>query len=82
MNEYILYILMRNDLVSLNAGKAMAQASHASNAFINNAQKHFSHKEKLKGPLQLAVEQWQNETEQGHASMARTRLCRACLDAF
>ena len=30
--EYKLYILMRNDLPSLNAGKAMAQAAHAANA--------------------------------------------------
>lgn len=30
----VLYILMRNDLRSMNAGKAMAQASHASNAFV------------------------------------------------
>ena len=29
--EYRLYILMRNDLASLNAGKAMAQAAHAAN---------------------------------------------------
>jgi hypothetical protein len=31
--EYRLYILMRNDLPSMNAGKAMAQAAHAANAF-------------------------------------------------
>ncbi len=30
----VLYILMRNDLASMNAGKGMAQASHASNAFV------------------------------------------------
>lgn len=30
----VLYILMRNDLPSMNPGKAMAQASHASNAFV------------------------------------------------
>ena len=30
----VLYILMRTDMTSLNAGKAMAQASHATNAFI------------------------------------------------
>ena len=30
--EYRLYILMRNDLPSMNAGKAMAQAAHAANA--------------------------------------------------
>jgi peptidyl-tRNA hydrolase len=28
-----LYILMRTDMASLNAGKAMAQAAHAANAF-------------------------------------------------
>ena len=31
----VLYILMRTDLDSLNPGKAMAQASHASNAFVD-----------------------------------------------
>lgn len=30
----VLYILMRTDLASMNAGKGMAQASHASNAFV------------------------------------------------
>ena len=32
-NKHILYILVRNDLLSLNAGKAMAQAAHAANHF-------------------------------------------------
>jgi len=32
----VLYILMRNDLASMNAGKGMAQASHASNAFLKH----------------------------------------------
>ena len=32
--EPILYILMRNDMTSMNPGKAMAQASHASNQFV------------------------------------------------
>lgn len=30
----VLYILTRTDLPSMNAGKGMAQASHASNAFV------------------------------------------------
>jgi peptidyl-tRNA hydrolase len=34
MTTPVLFILMRNDLTSLNAGKAMAQASHAANAFV------------------------------------------------
>lgn len=32
----VLYILMRTDLDSMNPGKAMAQASHASNQFVAN----------------------------------------------
>lgn len=34
----VLYILMRTDLDSMNPGKAMAQASHASNAFVHLAE--------------------------------------------
>lgn len=44
---------MRNDLASMNAGRCMAQASHASNAFI-----HKFGKDKL-------VKEWQNQTNQG-----------------
>lgn len=32
-NDPVLYILMRNDLDSMNPGKAMAQAAHAANEF-------------------------------------------------
>ena len=32
----ILYIFMRNDLPSMNVGKAMAQASHASSQLVTN----------------------------------------------
>ena len=35
----VLYIIMRNDLDSMNPGKAMAQASHASNAFVTKIDK-------------------------------------------
>ncbi len=34
----VLYILMRTDLASMNAGKGMAQASHASNAFVRHVE--------------------------------------------
>lgn len=36
MIKTILYILMRNDLPSMNVGKAIAQASHASAQFVEN----------------------------------------------
>lgn len=51
--ELALYILMRNDLDSLNAGRAMAQASHASNAFIHKYGK------------RKDVQKWAKETPQG-----------------
>ena len=53
MNDYTLYILMRNDLPSMSPGRKMAQASHASNAFIHEC-KH--HKE---------IKKWQTQTTQG-----------------
>ena len=36
----VLYILMRTDMDSMNPGKAMAQASHASNQFVSEYQEH------------------------------------------
>lgn len=52
MNDY-LYILMRNDLPSLGAGRAAAQASHAANAFIHKFGK------------RTDVKAWQDQTTQG-----------------
>jgi hypothetical protein len=58
-SEYVLYILMRKDLPSMNAGKAMAQASHASNAFIHN----------MNNKSNKHVEEWQNSTDQGFGTV-------------
>lgn len=55
--NYILYILMRNDLPSMNGGKAMAQASHASNAFVK------------KYGQSKAVKEWSLETAQGFGTV-------------
>lgn len=52
-NDTRLYILMRNDLSSMSSGRAMAQASHASNSFIEN----YGHREE--------VQKWQKQTNQG-----------------
>ena len=60
---------MRTDLPSLNSGKAMAQASHASNAFIHDATKSFTKNDKMKGPCQRGVEEWQSETTQGFGTV-------------
>ena len=66
--QYILYILVRNDLQSLNAGKAMAQASHASNAFIK---KHGHTK---------AAKEWAGETSQGFGTVIVLSVNKKQLD--
>ncbi len=59
----ILYILMRTDLPSMNAGKAMAQASHASNAFT------FKQIETCNPHANEAAMEWTNETTQGFGTV-------------
>lgn len=57
-----LYILMRNDLASMNAGKAVAQGTHAANQMVGelwkqSAQQLFYHP----GTIYAALEVWQKE---------------------
>jgi len=59
-----LYILMRNDMESMNAGKAMAQASHASNAFVKHANEALPDFN-----LGQLFPQWKLETEQGFGTV-------------
>lgn len=49
---------MRTDMNSANAGKMMAQASHASNAFVNNAAK-----------VGKDISSWTQETNQGFGTV-------------
>lgn len=51
MSENRLYIIMRNDMASLNPGKACAQAAHAANQFVSSYGK------------RSAVRNWQNEAK-------------------
>lgn len=57
MKDNRLYILMRTDLQSMTPGRAMAQASHASNAFIH---KHGGRPD---------VKEWQRQTKQGFGTV-------------
>jgi peptidyl-tRNA hydrolase len=61
----VLYILMRTDLPSMNAGKAMAQASHASNAFIHRMDNKGSSRE----GINTMVNAWRGETNQGFGTV-------------
>lgn len=67
----VLYILMRNDLASMNPGKAMAQASHASNAFVKDATVRLNgditHSKDIN--LNNAFETWKGETGQGFGTV-------------
>ena len=58
----VLYILMRTDMDSMNPGKAMAQASHASNAFVSNAEPGYNIDEEL-------FNAWQGSTTQGFGTV-------------
>ena len=63
----VLYILMRTDLDSMNPGKAMAQASHASNAFVN----YDININTINGTEDNVFmrEDWKNQTEQGFGTV-------------
>lgn len=64
----VLYIIMRSDMSSMNPGKAMAQASHAANAFVHET------KQKLDGAnlpedASCLFNNWVNSTTQGFGTV-------------
>lgn len=60
MKKPTLYILMRDDLTSLNPGKGMAQAAHAANAFV-----HRLSRVNKRHPIHALYKAWARETPQG-----------------
>lgn len=71
----VLYILMRTDLASMNAGKGMAQASHASNAFVKMATGDIVDRRAA------LTKQWQEETQQGFGTVLVLGATGEQLDA-
>jgi hypothetical protein len=73
MYNPVMYILMRTDLGSLNSGKAMAQAAHASNAleahFETTIQSAITSNDPAKREkmetLNAAYHKWKSQTPQG-----------------
>ena len=64
----VLYILMRNDLSSMNSGKAMAQASHASNAFAHYMR--YTRCEEDDGiECEGLLNMWEDQTTQGFGTV-------------
>lgn len=75
MGTPVLYILMPNDLASLNSGKAMAQASHASNAFaahVNLSIEDYNSKQDA-SELEISIcngfAYWENSTSQSFGTV-------------
>jgi peptidyl-tRNA hydrolase len=62
--EPILYILMRTDLQSMNPGKAMAQASHASNAAMKKGRR-IGVSDEMVG----LINQWEKSTSDGFGTV-------------
>lgn len=62
----VLYILMRTDLDSMNSGKGMAQASHASNAFVHSMS---NKNDKAVIVVNHLYEKWLKETTQGFGTV-------------
>lgn len=62
---------MRTDLPSMNAGKAMAQASHASNAFIYKYKEELSNREfsNERQILKQRISSWERQTKQGFGTV-------------
>jgi peptidyl-tRNA hydrolase len=71
----VLYIIIRNDLSSMNPGKAIAQGSHAANAFVDHF--HGYAQEYNAKPMQSAIEsatvvgfnEWEQSTPQGFGTV-------------
>jgi len=80
MNEEtfpVLYILVRNDMDSMNAGKGMAQASHASNAFVNYM---LDEQNKLSDEAVALYNKWSTETPQGFGTVLVLAVNEAQMD--
>jgi peptidyl-tRNA hydrolase len=69
----VLYIIMRNDLASMTSGKGMAQASHASNAFVHHVKRYSQ--EVQSRPVNTDISNikgfydWENSTSQGFGTV-------------
>lgn len=71
-NDFVLYILMRTDLDSMNPGKAIAQGTHAANAFI---EEHLRDSGKLE--IEASIRDWRKQTTQGFGTVITLGVCEA-----
>lgn len=74
----VLYIIMRNDLDSMNCGKAIAQGSHAANAFVDHFHRYIQITNALPGNkeniskaenINKAFYDWEQSTQQAFGTV-------------
>lgn len=63
-----LYILVRTDLASMNAGRTAAQCAHAANYFIKAARELTEYLEDPNDEFTKAIDEWENQTVQGYGT--------------
>jgi len=92
MRTPVLYIIARNDLASMNAGKLAAQASHASNAFVAQIQSFMQ--DYNENPMHSDIEtasiagfyDWENSTTQSFGAVlvlaAKMTDIKSTIDIF
>lgn len=64
-----LYIIVRTDMASMNAGRTAAQCAHASNYFVKMANEVMECLEDPKDPFIQNFNEWENETDQGYGTV-------------
>lgn len=81
VEDFVLYILMRNDMESLNPGKAVAQGSHAANVF--------TYRIKCNSPFYKEYQKWLGgrgygtvNTLEGSENDIRDVVNDACNDGY
>ena len=71
--EPTLYILMRNDLASMNPGKAIAQGSHATNIFERELVKWSSFESDHGTWIGNMVDIWRGDRDFGRCLLSRSK---------
>lgn len=64
-----LYIIVRTDMASMNAGRVAAQCSHASNYFVKMAKEVVECLEDQDDQFIKNFNEWENETDQGYGTV-------------
>jgi peptidyl-tRNA hydrolase len=63
-----LYILVRTDMASMNAGRTAAQCAHAANYFVKSAKELIENIDNPNDSFIRNFNEWENQTNQGYGT--------------